>query len=161
MAARFSRKSINAEHVEIIRSIVPDGSKLLELGSGDGTKYLAEHFRMTSVEDDPAFLNKHDSTYVHAPIVQGCPLGTWYSPDVIRSIPRDYDAILVDGPSYRASLGRLGFWVFHGLFNTDVPIFVDDVNSEMERMTMVLTAWSLRRPYTVHRTETQDFGVIE
>lgn|SRR5512143_646586 len=111
-----------------IRAHLPDGKHILELGSGDvSTWYLSEHYRMTSVEDQAQYLNKHPSRYIHAPLVDG-----WYDLAVLKAqLPSDYDLILVDGPV--GSHPRLGFQRNLTLFKTSVPIVIDDTWRENER----------------------------
>lgn len=71
-----------------IRSHLPDQSHILELGSGEiNTQYLSEHYRMTSVEDNPAYWDKFASHYIKASLVDG-----WYNTDILKSeLPADYD----------------------------------------------------------------------
>lgn len=111
-----------------IRAHLPDGKHILELGSGDvSTWYLLAHYRLTSVEDNPAFLHKYASRYIHAPQVNG-----WYDVAILEAqLPKDYDLLLVDGPA--GSDPRLGFIKNLHLFRPDVPIVVDDTWRAHER----------------------------
>lgn len=111
-----------------IRTHLPGGKHILELGSGDvSTWYLSEHYRMTSVEDQVQYLHKHPSHYIHAPLVDG-----WFDVAVLEAqLPKDYDLILVDGPV--GSGPRAGFLKNLRLFRTDVPIVIDDTWRDVER----------------------------
>lgn len=111
-----------------IREHLPDGKHILELGSGNvSTWYLSEHYRMTSVEDNPFYWDKYPTTYIKAPQVNG-----WYDLSIVQAqLPTDYDLILVDGPA--GSEPRLGFWNNRHLFRFDVPIVVDDTWRGVER----------------------------
>lgn len=120
-ATNWGGSGITEAMYQWIRKHLPDGRHILELGSGDvSTKNLAPHYRLTSVEDNPAFLHRHPSRYIYAPLVDG-----WYDLAVLRgTLPDDYDLILVDGPV--GSEPRLGFLKNLGLFKITVPFIVDD-----------------------------------
>lgn len=78
---------------------------VLELGSGDvSTRYLAERYDITSVEESPLWLERHNSRYVHAAIVNG-----YYDPSTIKSAigGRKFSFILIDGPRDVATRGRM------------------------------------------------------
>jgi hypothetical protein len=124
----FGGSGITEPLFQWIRAHLPDGKHILELGSGDvSTWYLSAHYRLTSVEDNLAFLNKYPSTYIYAPIVDG-----WYSLGALRAhLPQDYDLILVDGPT--GSEIRRGFLSNFFLFRYDVPIIFDDTWRQPER----------------------------
>jgi len=128
--------------IDWIREHLAPGSTILEFGSGAGTDALSEHYRMFSVENDPAWVGKYNSTYIHAPIVGGRGrirrgVGRrwgWYDTDILcREMPSDYDMILVDGPP--GYIGRGGFLTNIHLFRRDVPILLDDTNRS-EEMTL-------------------------
>ncbi len=121
--------------IDWIHEHLAPGSTILEFGSGAGTGVLSERYRMFSVENDPAWVGKYDSTYIHAPIVGGrgpirCGMGRrwgWYDTDILRcEMPSEYDMILVDGPP--GYIGRGGFLTNIHLFRRDVPILLDDTN---------------------------------
>ena len=115
-----------------IRKHLPEGKHILELGSGDvSTLYLSRFYRMTSVEDNAEFVDKHSSHYIHAPLVDG-----WYDTTILRTLlPRDYDLLLVDGPA--GSEIRRGFIRNFSLFKTDVPIIIDDTWRAVEKQMAV------------------------
>ena len=95
--AQFGGFAISRELFEFIRQTLPDGSTILELGSGSGTGELCRHYRMYSIEQDKKWLNTYNSTYIHAPLKN-----RWYDVTILReklpTIPT-YDCILIDGPS--------------------------------------------------------------
>lgn len=114
---------------------------LLEIGTGDGTPALAEHFNVISVEHDSQY-HKGVSQLIHVPL-KSCreldlptafwkrmPQATeWYDPALLLEKLRDvqYDAILIDGPNGGAR--RAAMWHFFSiLFRTDVPVIIDDVH---------------------------------
>lgn len=115
---------------------LPAGSHILELGSGDAsTNHLSKHYRMTSVEDKQEFLNRYQSRYIYAPLVNG-----WYDLAILQTqLPRDYDLLLVDGPT--GSEARSQFYPNRALFKTNVPIIIDDTWRPAEKtMALNLTA---------------------
>jgi hypothetical protein len=110
-----------------IRQHLPDGKHILELGSGEvSTNYLSRFYRMTSVENDPAYWDKFSTRYIKAPLVDG-----WYDLAILEAeLPKDYDLLLVDGPV--GSGPRAGFMKNLRLFRTDVPIIIDDTWRDVE-----------------------------
>jgi hypothetical protein len=119
---------ITAPLFEWIRTHLPNGKHILELGSGSvSTRYLSEHYRLTSVEDNPLYWDKYPSHYIRA-----CQVNGWYDLAVLEAeLPKDYDLILVDGPV--GSEPRLGFIKNVNLFRADVPIVIDDTWRATER----------------------------
>ena len=143
-----------------IKSILPEGSTILELGSGLGTGYLSQHYTMYSIENYHEWIDKYKSTYIHAPIKSydsvwtapdlpgehGKPQTGWYDPSLlIGNLPEKYDLILVDGPN--GLFGRGGFLKHLESFNTNVPIVFDDVNREPELQLMIKIAAALNKKY--------------
>lgn len=110
------------------RQHLPDGRHILELGSGDvSTRYLSQHYQVTSVEDNPEFWNRWPSRYIRCPLVNG-----WYDLEVLTAeLPSAYDLILVDGPT--GSEPRAGFLRNLHLFRQDVPVVIDDTWRDVER----------------------------
>lgn len=118
----------------------PKGSVLLELGSGEGTQRLSEHFTIYSVEDNEKYLDLYDTTYLHVP-----KNGTWYNVDKLREelkrVPK-YDVLLIDAPAAFLGTERLGILANLDLFNLDVPIIVDDTHRDAERL-LARRLWSI------------------
>jgi hypothetical protein len=134
----YGKLSLSPQLLMAIMKNVPEGAILLELGSGRMTEFLNRFYTVWSIEHDEAYLNKYHDRYIHAPLVDyfggvkypECT--TWYDPEVLKAqLPKDYDAILVDGPP--GGGGRGGFDTYFDLFKQDVPLFFDDVqrNSEL------------------------------
>lgn len=143
-----------------IKEILPEGSTILELGSGIGTDYLSKHYKMYSIENYREWIDKYDSTYIFAPIKfydsewttpdlpseKGPHQSGWYDPAMIEGkLPEKYDLILVDGPN--GMFGRGGFLKHLGMFNTNVPIIFDDINRPAEYEMMVKVSEIVGRPY--------------
>jgi hypothetical protein len=101
---------------------IPKGSTILELGSGGATSELAKAgYTMFSVEDNPGYLNKHPSTYIHAPMKRFGNL-EWYDLSE-SSLPKEYAFLLIDGPGY---YNRREMIRHMDIFNSKVPMVVDD-----------------------------------
>jgi len=117
---------LGAQFRRLLYALVPDGSSVLELGSGIATEELAKHYKMISVEHDPAWLKDIDTTYIYAPLKDG-----WYDVDSVkRNIELlTYDALLIDGP---VGNSRAGFDAYHHLFDLSGWIFVDDVHRQVD-----------------------------
>lgn len=100
----FGGWTISKQLFDWLVKALPEGSTILELGSGAGTAQLAKHFRMISVEHKRKFVGRYDSKYIYAPIVDG-----WYDAKIIAKQlgkPAKYDLLLVDGPL--GNICRLG-----------------------------------------------------
>lgn len=110
--------SISKELFIDICDAIPEGSTICELGSGSGTHWLSKKYNVISIEQDERYINKHQSTYIHAPIKNG-----WYDLDAIKE-PIECAALLVDGPT---GISRSPLIKNFGIFKTKMVIF-DDVN---------------------------------
>ena len=120
------------------------GSTILELGTGAGTRQLAERYEVISIEHDPQWHTGH-SRLLHVPLAE-LPLKgrekarydlrfeehmPWYDVGVLERVLKglSYDAILIDGPSRDYS--RAGMYVYYSrLFDTSVPVIVDDIKRQ-------------------------------
>jgi len=139
---QYGGVSVNKACVDFIESILPNGSTILELGSGPGsTIALSNNFKLYSVENQPEWFNKFPvcTTYINcrtkfydeeytAPDLPGNK--GWYHPDdLFPNMPASYDLILIDGPG-GGRFGRGGFFKHIDKFNTSVPMVFDDVHIE-------------------------------
>jgi len=158
--------SINENCVEYIKKILPKGSTILELGSGEGTTWLADAgYTMYSVENQPEWFDRYPNhtTYINcrnkmyddvytAPNIigdDGAKDGGWYHPDdIFPNLPKSYDLILVDGPGGRP-WGRGGFWKHIDKFNTDVPMIFDDISRIPDSEVMERVSEYVGRDYEV------------
>ncbi len=173
----FGGSNISENCYNFIREILADGKNILELGSGWGTGKLAEHYKMISIEHDGRWIGQYDSDYIFAPIewydddwtapdIPGND-GWYHVPTIERELEdRQYDMILVDGPpgypNYNNSgkrIGRAGFYKHLNLFNTDVPIIIDDIKRKSERILMEKLSQKLNKPYLI--LDDEDTGVIQ
>ena len=64
----FGGWSISEICFNYIREILPDGSTILEFGSGFSTEQLSKYYTMYSVENYQEWVGKYDATYIYAPI---------------------------------------------------------------------------------------------
>ena len=128
---KFGGWSISQELFNWILENLPEGKTILELGSGSGTVELTHHYNVYSIEHNEKWVGRAEkSTYIHAPIVEYNGY-SWYDVEIVREqLPKEYDLILVDGPP--GAIGRKGFLKNIHLFNTDVPIIIDDSNRREE-----------------------------
>jgi len=143
----LSEFALHSSVYEAIDKLMPLGGTILELGSGEGDANLVSKYEVYAVEHDPEWLGKVPGVhYIYAPLAPIKPTrwhpkqDRWYSPEKIRAtIPKlQYDLLIVDGPT--ADVGRGGFLKYWNLFNTNVPIILDDVNrSEEWKMLRVLS----------------------
>ncbi len=124
--------------LEAVRSLVDEKSVILELGSGMGSRSLAEICTIFSVEHDERFLDIHQSVnYIHAPLTDIEPLSKfnenkWYDSEVIReNLPAKIDLILVDGPPEK--YGRSGLLHHLDMFDENCIWIIDDVLREKDQ----------------------------
>lgn len=183
----FGGWSITEACFNYIKDLLPEGKVILELGSGWTTGELAKYYKMYSIESEQKWVDKYDSTYIYAPIKkynkgstdswwdededipfvapEGIPpekgkgiQSSWFDPDKIKSnLPEKYDLILVDGPNGR--YGRGGFYTYLDWFKKDVPIIIDDINRNSERVLLEKVSEKLGREYVI--LEDKVTGVIK
>ena len=135
MEEQITPHTITPLMFRIIRALLPDGSTILELGSGDGsTQYLSQFYKVYSVESEENWVGKYNSTYIYCPLKEIKPTKhfaksvVWYDPEKIKiEIPKiKYDFLLIDGPAGAENRG--GLYKYRHTFNFDVPIIFDDTN---------------------------------
>lgn len=147
---------ISEELYKWILDNLEHGKTILEIGSGDGTKLLSEYYKMYSIEHNPQWQNKYNSTYINAPLIGG-----WYHRETLeREMPKNYDLILVDAPPAFTVHARYGFYSNLDLFRTDVPIIIDDTNREGEKKLADDLSKRLGRPYEEFKCNQKSFAVF-
>lgn len=152
--------AISRECHNFIKEILESGKTILELGSGMGTEILSDRYNMISIEENSAFIGRHPSLYIHAPLKKlddhllekYNPSTSWYDPEIIDKElngvePKKYDLILVDGPAYGG--GRGGFYEYLHLFDTSIPIVFDDIEREDDKRIFDMVVEKLGRPTKV------------
>jgi hypothetical protein len=143
------------EAIEWIFENVTEGSTILELGSGYGTEILSKSYKMYSIEQNEDWLNKFDSNYIYAPIVDG-----FYSRECLKNITKEYDLLIIDGPT-KLSGGRLGLIENIDLFNLDCDILIDDVHREDELKLLIEISKILKKDYIIIFCDNKKFGIIK
>jgi len=164
LATTLDDYAISRELYRWILDNVERDRTILEFGSGSGSRELARHYRVYSVEHDRRWLGLDAGVnYIHAPLTDYGEY-EWYNVEIVRErIPSRYDLIIVDGPpnNPRTSvIGRKGFVDNIHLFHTDVPIVFDDVNRPEERHNMHEVARRLNKPVRVIKGWQKDFGIV-
>lgn len=134
---------------DYITKTFPEGSVMLELGSGTTTEKFSKLFTVHSIEHNKEWVGKFNSNYIHAPIKDYGDY-EWYDRDEIaKNLPEKYDFILIDGPP--SKYGRMGFYHNMDLFNTDVPLLVDDTNRKTEKNMTKMISDKLNIPYKMFK----------
>lgn len=123
----FGGWSIDYELFSWMKANIEDGKTVLEIGSGQSTANLINHWNIISIEEDINWCNRYHNRYIHAPIVNG-----WYDMEKIsESLTFDIDVILIDGPAY----GERKYMINHIDFflerNPKILIF-DDTDREKD-----------------------------
>lgn len=151
----FGGWAIDKELFDYIRTILPEGKTILELGSGWGSGELSKYYTVYSIEHDPAWVGRYNTHYIYAPIKHG-----WYDIEVLKKeLPQHYDLIIVDGPP--GTIGRWHFSTYLTLFKATVPIIFDDVNRKPEHSLMTDVAKKLKKPFKIlHGGTGKQFGVV-
>ncbi|MDY7055164.1 tetratricopeptide repeat protein [Limnospira fusiformis] len=146
--------AISEDLLIYILEILPVGSTILELGSGTGTFELSKYYNMVSIEHNQDWLNKCNSHYIYAPLIDDM----WYDENVVRRELRniDYNLILVDGPPQHRRKGLLNYL---NLFNWNVPIILDDVNRRCDMNVAIDLAKHLGKIPKIYKNE-KSFAVI-
>ena len=150
----FGGFSIGKQLFNYVRSILPDGKTMLELGSGWASGEFSKHYTVYSIEDNLRWLNKYKTNYIHVPIKSN-----WYNADILKNkLPDHYDLILVDGPL--GLIGRQGFCTYLHLFKINVPIIFDDTHREEDYKLCMDVARKLGKEVQIIQDPPKSFGVI-
>lgn len=111
-----------------IRKYVPEGTTMLEFGSGFGSQFLAPFYDLHSFESEKKWMNMYHDQYHYVPM-DDCKVGDgWYNRQValplLHSIP--YKALLIDGPDHARF--RPGTAHYSGHLHDDLEwIIMDDI----------------------------------
>jgi hypothetical protein len=164
----FGGWAIDEKLYNYIRFLLPEGSSILELGSGEGSSELAKHYNMTCVEHDPAWVNKFSNiNYIQVGIKEykrtaWLPTeNEWYNAAELAPKLKDidYDLLLIDGPP--GSIGRGGILKYRDLFNLNVPIIIDDTHRGNEWRVAVILSRLLKLPiYTPEPANRKLFSIV-
>lgn len=152
----FGGMGISKLMYDKILELIPNGSNILELGSGDvSTRLLSRHYNMFSIENNIDFIGKYQSKYIHAPLASG-----WYDINAIKDkLPKHYELLLIDGPrgSRKTTVEDI-----QRSFNIDkCVIIVDDTNrSENKRLFTGLSNLFPHRQSEIISCHEKSFGII-
>lgn len=151
----FGGFTISKELFEWVDSNIPEGSIILELGSGYGTKELVKKYKVYSVEHDEQWLNlEPKSNYIYAPLKDG-----WFDVDVLsKELPKKYDLLLIDGPP---NIYRGNFINHYELFNNAKVIIVDDTHRENDSKIVELIISKSECIFEEFQSERKKFTVIK
>lgn len=133
---------------------------ILELGSGLSTKYLCENWKVYSVEESEDWINKSESNYIFAPIVND-----YYDLKLLSdNLPVNVDCILVDGPAYG---NRARFHDNINIFlnlNPSIIVF-DDVDRKYDyELYIIVKDYLINNSYDIESdlvTENKQFAYIK
>ena len=148
--------AIPREAFEWIRDNIPEGSTILELGSGNGTKELVKWYNVYSIEEDEKWVDiVPESNYIYSPL-EKCdnPVKNsccWYSEDSLKGIPTDYDLLIIDGPkgSNRGNIKN-----FIHIFKSDIPFIIDDTQRDIDKeMALHLSELLNKKPLEIKGRE--------
>ena len=147
--------AISEEMYTWLEQNLPEGSTILEFGSGTGTIELTKRYTVYSVEQAKEFIGVAPlSNYIHAPLVDG-----WYDKDIVfKSLPKKYDLLLIDGPggsNYRNNISN--YW---DKFNLDVPIIFDDTHRPKELAFAKETAERFNKEVEIVPGHQKSFAVL-
>ncbi len=154
-----------------IRSNLPDGATILELGSGAGSERLAQNYTVYSVEHDAAWVNRYSNVhYIHSPlrehkVVKGFDHNFWYTPSIIKEKIKDLkiDLIIIDGPKGGHKMGesgRSGALKYIDIFPEGVPFLFDDLHRGNELLLARKVSARLKSPLTIYTWEPKQWGYI-
>ena len=146
-----------------IRNILPEGSTILELGSGHSTGVLAKHYTMYSVEHDLEWVDKYNSTYLYVPLKEHKEIKhhrytRWYDATRLKEelVGIKYDLLLVDGPP----VTRSGFFKYMSLFDSNAIWIFDDSNRGPDLKVINSVCTKLDRPWVTYMCKDKTFSVI-
>ena len=152
--------SITKECFDKIVEILPFGSTILEIGSGNSTNILSKFYKMISIESDIKWMNKYNSEYIYVPHKK-CNSEifgetTWLDVDILNSSldGKKYDLLIVD-----AGFDRVGIYDNLHLFNTNIPIIFDDTMSEIYLKCANLTANKLNKTCTTYNCVVNKYAI--
>lgn len=136
---------------------LPAESVILELGAGEGTQALLEHYYVISVESNPTYLKMNPKVSIYAPLTGE--EQKWYDVAELHDwLPMfQYDMLLVDGPPGWLST-RSQLLEHRALFDLTGWVIVDDVHREDERY--LFNELKQDRHSTVLKTAEEDWSGI-
>lgn len=153
--------SITKECFDKIIEILPFGSTILEIGSGNSTRILSNFYNMISIESNPEWMNKFNSKYHLVPLKKynSETFGetSWLDIDMLKPIIEKikYDMIIVD-----AGGDRVCIYDYIDLFNTNVPIIFDDTMDAGYLKCANMVANKLDKKCTTYNCKRNKYAVV-
>ena len=128
--------SLPEELMAWIWTHIPDGSTILEFGSGNGSLKLSEKYDLMSIEHDPKWLHLSNGRYIYAPIVENKSSSNfsecgWYDIEKLVDLPVFFDVIIVDGPT--GTIGRSGILEYIDQMPRCDYLIIDDTDRKPEQ----------------------------
>lgn len=140
----------------------PEGSTIVELGSGTGTIELCRYYNVYSVEQNEKWLGLAKSNYIFAPLQKysnNLPGTTgWYDEKLFSKLPCHYDLLIIDGPS---GINRINILNFIDRFKTDIPILIDDTHRVPDKKMALQLAAVLQKQYTEMEGHQKKFIILQ
>lgn len=133
-----------------ISQLIPNGAVVVELGDRIGLDSLEDKFQILTFDSNDSNISFSNSDkHMHIPIVTSQISGTeWYDSEKLgRSLPKHYDLLFVNGPQGR--YGKYGLLENINLFNSEIPIIINDTIRENEAGIARELAYKLNRPMYV------------
>lgn len=138
--------NIGEKIVDLIKSRLPDGKQILELGSGTRTENLVKNWKVRSIEENFEFINKFHDDYIHCPIVD-----EWYDIKLLESLTEfSWDLLLIDGPA-NGSRSRMIDHLDLFIFRQGQIIVADDVNRDDDNRALSALENKLRERFAITR----------
>ena len=133
-----------------ISQLIPSGAVVVELGNRIGLDYLDDKFQILTFDSNDTNISSSNSDkHMHIPIVAPQIGGTeWYDSEILgRSLPKHYDLLFVNGP--QGPYGKHGLLENINLFNSEIPIIINDTIRENDAGIARELAYKLNRPMYV------------
>lgn len=164
----FGGWAIDEECFNKIIEILPKNSTLVEFGSGNVTNEFIKHYNVISIEHDIKWVNKYNSKYIHAPLIQHKNLKyNWYDINkIVNELPDKIDLILIDGPpaGVQRPTARHGFYEYLDKFKlNDVILIFDDIHRIDDYNHMMMVVKKLNRKFEIFNSgsdKPKKFGII-
>ena len=158
----FNEKNLNGWSLGInvfrwILKNIPRDSTVLEFGSGNGSLELSRFYNVYSVEQNEAWVNKHQGVnYIYAPIQEK---SRFYDVSFLPALPDSYDLLILDGPT---GYDRDGIFPYLDDLNTNVPIIVDDTQRQKEAtFALKLAAYLDKKVLYISETDKSSVILLE
>lgn len=131
------------------------GKKCVEFGSGEvSTAFLSKIYEVQCIEENQDWMERFEGVkYTYASIIDG-----WFEPNTVRrSMPNDYDFVLIDAPcdvNWRANLP-----VYWKIFKRNKPVVVH-AEFDIDILACKRLAEKLKKDCVFFTTEECHFCVI-